>query len=437
MLASRSTRSAATGRALRCAAVFLFSLSVIPTASATNGYFAHGYGTKAKAIAGAGAAYPQDGLIAATNPAGMVHLGQHFYAGMAVFSPRRQYTVIGSPTGFPGTFGLAPGRVQSNSEYFLIPAFAYNRMLNSDSSLGVSVYGNGGMNTDYPTATFYATSPTGIDMSQLFINTTYARRLSERHSFGVSLIFAVQFFEAKGIASFADFSSAPTKLSNNGRDSSTGWGAKIGYMGQWAEGFTVGASYQTVMSMSKFDKYSGLFAEQGGFDIPSTWTVGFALRASESVDVVVDVQRTNFSDAKSVGNPMFPAFGNIFLGDMSSLLGGNNGVGFGWQDMTTYKVGLVWKAGEIMTWRFGYSRGDQPIPESEVFFNILAPGVMEEHLTVGFSRAFADGREFNLALMYAPTNSVTGPNPLEAPGAQFIELSMNQWELDMSYTRSF
>ena len=38
------------------------------SAFATNGYFAHGYGMKAKGMAGVGNALPQDGLAAATNP---------------------------------------------------------------------------------------------------------------------------------------------------------------------------------------------------------------------------------------------------------------------------------------------------------------------------------------------------------------------------------
>ena len=50
-------------------------LGVMSPVFATNGYFAHGYGTKNKALAGAGVALPQDAMIAATNPAGMVWVG--------------------------------------------------------------------------------------------------------------------------------------------------------------------------------------------------------------------------------------------------------------------------------------------------------------------------------------------------------------------------
>ncbi len=50
-------------------------LSLGSVAQATNGYFSHGYGIKAKGMAGATTAFAQDAMIAATNPAGMAFVG--------------------------------------------------------------------------------------------------------------------------------------------------------------------------------------------------------------------------------------------------------------------------------------------------------------------------------------------------------------------------
>ena len=82
----------------------------------------------------------------------------------------------------------------------------------------------------------------------------------------------------------------------------------------------------------------------------------------------------------------------------------------------------------------GYSYCQQPIPESEVLFNILAPGVVQSHITAGVTRQFANSQELTLAFMYAPKTSVTGPNPLEAPGQQTIQISMSQWQIEIGYT---
>jgi long-chain fatty acid transport protein len=83
-----------------------------PTRSlATNGYFEHGYGTQSKGMAGAGAALALDGISVATDPASLAFLGDRLDVGLALFNPNRDYEVTGAPSGHPGTFGLAPGKV--------------------------------------------------------------------------------------------------------------------------------------------------------------------------------------------------------------------------------------------------------------------------------------------------------------------------------------
>ncbi|MEW8047083.1 MAG: hypothetical protein AB2805_11380, partial [Candidatus Thiodiazotropha sp.] len=61
-------------------------ISVSHTVHATNGYSPTGFGTTNKGMAGAGVAFPQDTIAAATNPAGMVLLGHRTDLGMALFS---------------------------------------------------------------------------------------------------------------------------------------------------------------------------------------------------------------------------------------------------------------------------------------------------------------------------------------------------------------
>ncbi|MDH4313032.1 MAG: hypothetical protein OEW57_15510, partial [Gammaproteobacteria bacterium] len=84
------------------------------------------------------------------------------------------------------------------------------------------------------------------------------------------------------------------------------------------------------------------------------------------------------------------------------------------------------------TFRAGYSTTDQPIPKSEMTFNILAPGVMEDHFTVGFTRQQASGNELNFSFMYAPEVKIKGPQNFDP--TQTVELSMSQFELEVSYS---
>jgi long-chain fatty acid transport protein len=185
--------------------------------------------------------------------------------------------------------------------------------------------------------------------------------------------------------------------------------------------------------MTSFDKYAGLFADQGDFDIPSTWVIGVAIKPTEKIDIAVDYQRMLYGDVPAIANPMMPALGGCMMGQAAACLGGSEGPGFGWQDMGVIKLGLQLRSGNGWTWRAGYSYGEQPIPGSEVLFNILAPGVIEQHVTAGFSRIFGT-QEISFAVMRALDNTVSGPNPLEAPNQQTIELRMNQWQFELAWS---
>jgi long-chain fatty acid transport protein len=125
------------------------ALSAATALHATDGYFANGYGTEHKAMAGSRVALSLSTLAPATNPAASAFLGARYDVGFEVFNPNRQFSVIGAPSGFPGTFGLAPGTVESGSRYFPIPSPGANWKLGENDSFDIAAYGNGGMNTSY------------------------------------------------------------------------------------------------------------------------------------------------------------------------------------------------------------------------------------------------------------------------------------------------
>jgi long-chain fatty acid transport protein len=157
--------------------------------------------------------------------------------------------------------------------------------------------------------------------------------------------------------------------------------------------------------------------------------------------VTADVQSIYYSKVKSVANPISrltsPTGCGGGAGDTTQCLGGSDGAGFGWEDMTIFKLGFQWQQSSDLTLRVGYSHGDQPIPKEETMFNIIAPAVITTHYTFGLTQKLGSDSEFNFTGMYAPENSVKGANPLEAPGQQEIEIKMSQWELEGSYSMKF
>jgi len=400
-------------------------------AHATNGYFSHGFGIKAKGMAGVGIALPQDAMAAATNPAGMVLVGNRFDVGLDVFMPRRETQISGNAFGMDGTYD-GDGR-----STFFMPDLGYNRMLTPDLSLGVAVYGNGGMNTTYersPFASIGASGDTGVDLTQLFVAPTLAWRLTPAHSVGVSLVLAMQRFSAYGLQPFTGMSSDPARVTNRGEDSSTGWGVRIGWTGRISDTVTLGATYQTKTKMDKFKDYAGLFADGGDFDIPANYGVGIAVKATPKLTIAADVQQIDYSGINAVGNPMAILMSGV-------PLGAANGPGFGWRDMTVFKLGASYAVDERLTVRAGLSMGRQPIPSSEVMFNILAPGVIENHVTLGATWQLGAGKEVSVAYMHAFRNSVSGGLPPGMPPAGFgggtADLRMDQNSLGVAFGWQF
>ncbi len=429
-------------------AIAVSSVLVSPVVNATNGYFMHGVSTKEKGMAGAGAAFSQDALASATNPAGMAFVGERLDVGLSVFSPSpRSYTVTGTlqapnPPMMPLGSGInaTPGvEYESDSDFFFIPNIGYNWQIDDTTTVGVAVYGNGGMNTDYPASSTpggagtFGDGTTGINLEQAFFNVSIANKISDKHAIGASVLLVGQKFSAKGLNGFgaAGFSVDPANLSSGKDDTAIGVGLKFGYQGEVSDGVRVGASYQSKVKMSDFDKYAGLFVNGGNFDTPVTYTIGIAIDVGSSGVIVADVQEIKYSGVASISNPL----SNLFLfcnpGDATGCLGGTNGAAFGWEDMTVYKIGYQIDVGSS-TLRVGYSHADQPIPESEVFFNVLAPAVIEEHITLGWTMRVGDNQEFNIAGMYAPSNSVKGANPLDGGSTQ-IEIEMSQWEVQAGW----
>jgi long-chain fatty acid transport protein len=399
------------------------AVALAPCAAlATTGYFQHGYGIKAKSMGGVGIALPQDALAAASNPAGMAWIGNRIDLGVDWFAPDRGSRVVGNPL-FSGTYD------GSDTKGFLIPEFGYNRMFAPSLALGVSVYGNGGMNTDYKSSPFAAlggSSPAGVDLMQLFIAPTLAWKTGA-HAFGASLNLAYQRFAAKGLEPFAGFSSDPANLTNRGHDDSTGWGVRVGWSGQLLPNVTLGATYQTETRMSKFDHYRGLFANQGEFDIPENYGVGIAVKAMPRLTIAADVQRINYGDIPAVGNPVDCLFAGC-------QLGGPDGAGFGWRNTTVYKLGLAYEWSPTLTLRGGFVTLDQPIPASQTLINIVAPGIVEDHLTLGATWQLSKQSELSFAYMHAFEKKVNGSGSIPpAFGGGEANLSMDQNALGVAW----
>ncbi len=405
------------------------------SAFATNGYFAHGYGMTAKGMGGAATAMTKDAFGGANNPATMVWAGNRYDVGADAFSPIREAGRAGGASGGDYAPQITSGTSGSDNELFGIPEFGYNKMLNDKMSVGVTVYGNGGMNTDYATNGSYnmlnGTTALGVDLMQLLVAPTVSYKVNDKTSVGASALLGFQRFSASGLQFFAGFTTSGTtrNLTDIGYDDATGVGARIGIQHKLSDRVSLGAAYASKVDMSKFDKYSELFAEQGDFDIPANWNVGIAFQPNDKLTVAVDFQHIAYSDVKSIANSS----------KNSGSLGTNDGRGFGWSDMDIAKLGVEYKYNPQMTLRFGYSHADSPIQARDVTFNMLAPGVIEDHVTVGMTYALDKDSELTVSYAHALENSLSGASLLTDFGATggTETIKMHQNSIGIAYSKKF
>ena len=450
--------------------IVLFVFFLIPVlANATNGYFSHGTGIKNRALGGAGVAFPQDAMAGATNPAGMAFIGNRFDVGAVLFKPDRDYEASSSlANGFGGAFTVGAGSETSGDKAFIIPSFGINKMISDRTAIGFSIYGNGGLNTTYSggSASFDPDGPgpapagstfpgtfgagtAGVDLFQIFFNLSLAYKFSDDVSVGISPLIAVQGFRSNGLEAFGGFTktfaesggmAAADNLTGNGQDYSFGGGVQVGALVKnIADVVDFGVSYRSKIYMDEFDKYSDLFAEDGDFDIPPTFWAGFAFHPTSNLTFLFDFQRIWYEDVEAVSNDIQNLFSCPTAGaggmDLESCLGGDNGGGFGWRDINILKFGLQWQKSSQDIFRIGYSHSDQPIASDQVLFNILAPGVIEDHVTVGYTHIFNNNSEISVTAMHALKESVEGQSAFDP--TQTIELEMQQFEVGVSWAKKF
>ncbi len=418
-----STRSVLLAAA---SAVALAALSV-GVAHATDGYLQEGVSPADQATGGAGVAEGRDALTLGNNPAGLMDVGQQFNLDLTLFAPSRGYDA----TTTIGPFGaVAPGSHDSSYDLFGIPAMAYSQPLDADSSWGVALYGAGGMNTDYK-FTFPCPGPfcggkTGVNLEQAFVAIGYAHRFGSV-SVGIAPILALQLFNGYGLSPFAPYSSNPSAFSNNGVDTSVGVGLRAGAEWHATDTLRFGLSATTPIWATDFTKYSGLFAGGGNFDIPATIAVGLAYDVAPTFTLLADYKHIFYGEIASIANS------SAYVG---IPYGASGGPGFGWRDVDVISLGAEWRATKELTLRAGYSYNTDPVTAANVMFNVLAPGVITNHITAGASYALNKNNSIDFAAVYAPQNSVSGfavtPN-----GASNITIHLAEFQATLGWTYTF
>lgn len=465
-----------------CASV-VFLPSVV---FATNGYFQHGYGSANKALAGSGSANPHDALAAAGNVAGLVWVGSRFdITAELLLIPDLGYKwSAASPLASAGLSGVPTLGERNFSEevwsekhmfgvtdgYFILPGMAVNKMIDDKSSMGFALYG-AGIGTDYnqrdtpkistdalgygPNGLVVETGDgafqVGPELDGTFFdgragswllllnfNFSYSRKLTDDLSVGVGFILAAQQFKVRGLDMFRPTSSHPSNVNRKGPDLAIGQGFTAGFQWNFVEDVTVALSYSNRIKMVH-QKYKGLLSSSQ-MDVPQHAVLGVAVKTAPTSTFTADVQWIDWSNTGTVGNKFGqfnfnfdPSAGPVGLVTITPL-GEKNGPGFGWEDSVVYKMGYEWKFDELLpdwTFRVGASHQNQIVEGREAMFNILAPAVLTDHFTGGFTWDWDKQNEISFASHWGPTVKVKGAG--ESTPVKWISMGQMGFEVAWGY----
>jgi long-chain fatty acid transport protein len=425
----------------------LMGLGAMPlSVYATNGMNPEGTGVKNRGMGGAGVALADETASITNNPAAVVGVGKRMDVALGLFSPRtRSYTLTGNDLQplYPAGVNFN-GSQESESNLFAIPYFGMAFPIDDKSAWAFVLNANGGMNTNYPKnfgANFGLTDSTGINLAQMFANFTYGRKVSSGVDVGLTVIGAYQTFKATGLQAFLGASSDPTALTDTGTDSSTGVGFKLGIQADVGNGVTLGVAYQSKITMSAFDNYKGLFPDQGELDIAPTFSAGIGWKATPKLTWAVDYLYIDYGAVNAISNST-----NLYLNQNPTNACGSNagdvcfgdsgGPGFGWTSINVYKIGFAYAYDQDWTWRAGWNHGNNPIAPSEVSVNFLAPGVIEDHLTLGFTHKLDKSTELSANIVHSFRKTVSGQfSPSFGGGEMTLEMTQNFFE--MGYSKMF
>lgn len=423
-----------------------FLLATPSAAFATNGMFMIGYGAKATGMGGAGVAFPQDAMAVAYNPASITAVGEmRLDATLEIFHPPRAVAADNTIS----------TDVRSKDDWYPIPAIgAVMSNPATPVALGMAIVGAGlGTRYQQPNNTFFnvtggAYKEVGVFLMHMDMLPTIAYKVDDHNSIGASLVIAMQTFRAFGLEDFTsgtfNFTNSTNNLTNRGNDWSLGGGYRLGWFGTYFDDkLNLGFNFSPKVHMQRFNRYSGLFANRGEFDIPKSYTAGFAFKFTPQTAVAFDYEEIYWAGVPSIGHEGPTTTGTLGLnplcpggsaGRPDCQLGGALGMGFGWRDQKVYKFGIEHKYSKYLTLRAGYNYGRSPIQEDQVMFNMLAPATSERHYTFGATFTRKDDSDITLTFMHSPKKVIKGPTMFSGGSAS---LAMSQTSLSIAYGMQF
>ena len=390
------------------------ALTLIAIFVAQNGYsqgiIISAGGPVHRSMGGASTAAPTSAIGALYwNPATISGLGHgELEVGLDLLSTDHQVQ---------SSFGPLSGSTDADPGVLPVPNFGWvHPIKGSRLTFGLGVNSVAGFKTSLPadpTNPVLAPQPTGLggvnsEATFLQITPVFSYAATDRLSFAAGPLIttgqlAVEPFIFDGVN--ADFTYS------SGRATRYHWGggvqAGMFYAGQ--NGVQWGASVRSPVWMEQFE-YQG--TDENGLprsltadvDLPMIISIGTALTSIDDWLFAIDARFIDYANTDGLGDPAsFEPDGSLN--------------GLDWSSIFALGTGVEHRLNEKIDLRCGYSYNQNPIKNSESFYNVASPLIYEHTLGLGASYNFCRDISINAAYSHYFENTRQGPIVSPAIGA--------------------
>jgi long-chain fatty acid transport protein len=403
------------GRPARVAAWVLLTLGMWPGLVSAQGVIAPGAGPINRAMAGASTAAPVDFGASYWNPATLSGLEQdEVLIGSELILPSIHFQSI-QPAG--SINGVLPtsnrfGTARSNSGVASNLATGASWRMTPDSPLtfGIGIFGlvGGGVNFagSYTTPVLgprqppnnFGLGPVAANLSFLQIKPMLSLQATDR----LAVAFAPTI--VSGAAAFTPAFFAPGPADQYGiptfpvaTNSRPFWGAgfELGLLYNLNDSWNIGFSYKSPVWLEKwyYNSYNpNLSPRQIGLQagVPPIYSWGVAYKGVPGLLVDVDLRYFDYANT--------PLWGQRVIDG-----------GLNWNSIFAVATGVQYQATDKLTLRGGYLYNTNPVNAPQTLFNIQAPGIVTNTLSLGLSMRMTEQVTMSAAWVHGFRNSESGP----------------------------
>lgn len=366
-------------------------------------------------MAGASTAAPVDFGGSYWNPAIISGLDrQEVLIGSALALPsiHLQSSVSAGAVGgvFPPNNRFGTARTDSGVAAGLATGLSFRLADDSPLTLGLGVFGlvGGGVNfngsyqvpilTPQQPPNYVGLGPIFANVSILSVNPMASMRVTDRLAIGAGPIITA------GMPSFNPAFFAPGPKGPDGLPTFPvatnarpywGGGFQVGLLYELNDSWNLGFSYKSPIWQEKWNynaSYPNLAPRRIGVQasLPEIISWGVAYKGLPRTLIAVDFRYFDYADSTLFGTKVIDG-------------------GLGWRSVFAVAVGAQYQATDRLVVRSGYLYNTNPIPNPVTLFNVQAPGIITNTLTLGASYDLTENVTLSLAWMHGFRNSIEGP----------------------------